>query len=80
MKLRDVVNVIGRGTVLVCDIEDEIISLNDYAVIGSEEYLIRGIERLTWNSKTVGLIISWQDDIERIKGKTINIRNVDSKG
>lgn len=80
MKLRDVVNVTGRGTVLVCDIEDEIISLNDYAVIGSEEYLIRGIERLTWNSKTVGLIISRQDDIERIKGKTINIRNVDSKG
>lgn len=30
MKLRDVVNVTDHGTVLVCDIEDEIISLNGW--------------------------------------------------
>lgn len=59
MEVKDKVNVVGRGCVIVVEPDCEI-NITDKIIFGENEFEIRGIERLSF-MKNVGLVLRPND-------------------
>lgn len=84
--IEDCIYVMGRGTVVVVELPDELleyvgdftyvskVKVGDKVKIDSKEYVVKGVEKLS-TSKFVGLIIGGDDvdNIDNFFGKEIEI-------
>jgi hypothetical protein len=84
--IEDCIYVMGRGTVVVVKLPDELleyvgdftyaskVKVGDKVKIDSKEYVVKGVEKLS-TSKFVGLIIGGDDvdNIDNFFGKEIEI-------
>lgn len=84
--IEDCIYVMGRGTVVVVELPDELleyvgdftyaskVKVGDKVKIDSKEYVVKGVEKLS-TSKFVGLIIGGEDvdNIDNFFGKEIEI-------
>jgi hypothetical protein len=84
--IEDCIYVMGRGTVVVVKLPDELleyvgdftyvskVKASDKVKIDSKEYVVKGVEKLS-TSKFVGLIIGGEDvdNIDNFFGKEIEI-------
>lgn len=84
--IEDCIYVMGRGTVVVVELPDELleyvgdftyaskVKTGDKVKIDSKEYVVKGVEKLS-TSKFVGLIIGGDDvdNIDNFFGKEIEI-------
>lgn len=84
--IEDCIYVMGRGTVVVVKLPDELleyvgdftyaskVKVGDKVKIDSKEYVVKGVEKLS-TSKFVGLIIGGEDvdNIDNFFGKEIEI-------
>lgn len=84
--IEDCIYVMGRGTVVVVELPDELleyvgdftyvskVKVGDKVKIDSKEYVVKGVEKIS-TSKFVGLIIGGEDvdNIDNFFGKEIEI-------
>ena len=63
MKVVDIVNVTGRGWVVVCDEDDELIC-GDVVCVKDREFTIKGVEKVT-NVSQVGFVLSPNDKVKK---------------
>lgn len=84
--IEDCIYVMGRGTVVVVELPDELleyvgdftyaskVKAGDKVKIDSKEYVVKGVEKIS-TSKFVGLIIGGEDvdNIDNFFGKEIEI-------
>lgn len=62
MKVVDIVNVTGRGWVVVCDEDDELICGDVIFNTAGKEFTIKGVEKVT-NVSQVGFILSPNNEV-----------------
>lgn len=85
LKIKDCVNVLGRGTIVVVDLPDKLLEcvgdftyvskvhVGDKIKIESKEYIIKGVERFS-TSKSAGLLLGLcEEDVDYFKGKELEI-------
>lgn len=86
MVIQDCVKVIGRGTILICELPDILFEyVDDFAKIpkcnigdlvylgGNYYYQIKGIEKIGNMSNKVGFIIYTNEDIDFFKNKEFSL-------
>jgi len=76
MKVVDIVNVTGRGWVVVCDEDNELIC-GDVICVKDREFTIKEVEKAT-NLSQVGFVLSPNDKVKDsiVVGDTISLRHL----
>lgn len=85
LKIKDCVNVLGRGTIVVVDLPDELleyvgdftyvskVKVGDMIKIESKEYVIKGVEKFS-TGKSAGLALGLcEESVDYFKGKELEI-------
>lgn len=82
----NVVQVVGRGTILVCNVPKELIvdgpdftllvkmKVGDPIMVDDKEYTIKGVERQPYSMLTGFLIGNYKSEIPNLVGKTITFK------
>lgn len=82
-KILDIVQIVGRGTILVCDVPKELIvdgpdltlltkmKVGDPITINDKDYTIKGIERHLYSTLTGFLIGNYESKIPNLINQTI---------
>ncbi len=85
LKIKDCVNVLGSGTIVVVDLPDELleyvgdftyaskVKVGDRIKIESKEYVIKGVERFS-TGKSAGFALGLcEESVDYFKGKELEI-------